>query len=288
MLYCEWYSQYMALYKTRIKPRTREEYDRIHRVYIAPLIGDIALSQITPEHIQLVLVHAGQRGSRQAQAVFALLRATLRRAVRSRLLLWSPVDALDKPDHDSVQGKQLTEADLLAALPHIRSSLPLSLALFAGLRRGEIAGLQWGDVDLAAGVLYVQRQRQRVHGQIITVTPKSAAGCRNIPIAPDLLPILRQHYELKPRAWLLSHAPEHPGRVWSAIQERDVQLSQRYRLHDLRHTYGSRLILSGCNLRVVQYLMGHSSLEVTMRVYSHCSPDQAAKELQRVYAASLH
>lgn len=288
MLYRDWYSQYMALYKSQLKPRTREEYDRMNRVYIAPVLGGLDITRISPEDIQTVLVHTTDHGSRQAQAVYALLRAVLRRACRSRLILWSPVDAIDKPEHEQEQGQQLTEADYTVAVPLIRGSLPLSLALFAGLRRGEIAGLQWGDVDLAAGLLRIRRQRQRVQGQIITVTPKSASGSRDVPIDPDLLPILRSAYVLRPRAWVSSHAPEYPGREWAAIQEQDVLLSQHYRLHDLRHTYGSRLILSGCNLRVVQYLMGHSSLEVTMRVYSHCTSDQAAKEARRIYAASLH
>lgn len=289
MVYHEWYTRYMALYKAQLKPRTREEYDRINRAYLVPVLGDLDVSQITPEDVQTVLIHtATHGGTRQAQAVYALIHAVMRRACRSRLINWNPVDAIDKPAHEQEQGKQLTDADYKAVLPLIRNNLPLSLALFAGLRRGEIAGLQWGDVDLSASIIHVRRQRQRSNGQIITITPKSASGCREIPIAPELLPILRKHFMIRPAEWILKHAPEYPGREWASMQERDVLLSQHYRLHDLRHTYGSRLILSGCNLRVVQYLMGHSSLEVTMRVYSHCTPDQAAKEAQRVYAASLH
>lgn len=282
MTYDAWFAQYMSLYKSGLKPRTLEEYHRMHRAYIAPTLGPLELEAITPELIQMLLIRTGDHGSRQAQAVYALVRATLRRAVRSRLLLWSPVDAVDMPAHDKEQGKQLTDADYAAALAPIRADLPLSLALFAGLRRGEIAGLRWGDVDLQHDTLHIRRQRQRVNGQIMTITPKSASGQRDVPIADDLLPILRARYMLRPSCYVLDAAPEFPSRCWSRIQRDEVTLSQHYRLHDLRHTYGSRLILAGCNLRVVQYLMGHSSLDVTMRIYSHCSADQAAREVRRI------
>ena len=289
MLYRDWYSQYMALYKSKLAPRTREEYDRMQRVYLSPVLGSMELAAITPEDVQRCLLLAADRGGpRQAQAVFSLIRAIMRRACRSRLVPWSPVEALDKPEHTPEEGKQLTDRDYQAVLPFVRNDVALSLALFAGLRRGEICGLQWGDVDLQHGVLHIRRQRQRVDGQLIVKTPKSAAGCRDVPISPELLPLLRQEFRFFPRAFVVGWSPEHVGHRWTAIQQRDVLLSQHYRLHDLRHTYGSRLILSGCLPRVVQYLMGHASLEVTMRVYSHVSPEQAADEVRKVYAASLH
>lgn len=289
MLYGQWYSQYMTLYKSGLKPRTREEYDRIQRIYLAPILGALDLQEISPEHLQRCLVLAADRGGpRQAQAVFSLIRAVMRRACRSRHILWNPVDALDKPEHTPEIGRQLTDRDYEAAAPFVLQDLALSLALFAGLRRGEICGLQWGDVDLQHGVLHIRRQRQRVAGQLIVQTPKSASGCRDVPIAPELLPLLRQQYRFFPRAFVVECSPEHVGHKWASIQERDVLLSQHYRLHDLRHTYGSRLILRGCLPRVVQYLMGHGSLEVTMRVYSHVDADQAAREVRKVYAESLH
>lgn len=288
MMFREWYSRYLALYKRSLAPRTREEYDRINRVYADPVLGSMELAAITPEDIQLVLINAAERGgTRQAQAVYSLLHAIMRRAYRSYLVNRSPVDAIDKPEHDPEQGKQLTERDYQAALPFIRRNLALALALDAGLRRGEIAGLQWGDVDLSAGYLHIRRQRQRTNGQIITKTPKSTSGCRDVAISPDLLPILKQHYQLIPRGWVIPHAPEYAGRCWADLQADTLHLSEHYRLHDLRHTYGSRLIIAGAKPRVVQYLMGHSSLDVTMQVYSHCSPEQAAQEVRRVYAARL-
>lgn len=284
MLYREWYSQYMTVYKTKLAPRTREEYDRQNRKYLDPVLGSMDLAAITPEDVQRCLCLAADRGGpRQAQAVYSLIHAVMRRACRSRHVPWSPVDALDKPEHNQEQGKMLTSADLQLALPYIRQELAVSLALYAGLRRGEIAGLQWGDVDLGAGLLRIRRQRQRSRQEILVRSTKSGAGLRDVPIAPDLRPLLRHQFRLQPSGWVVPHAPEYPGNLWADIQHHDVRLSQHYRLHDLRHHYGSDLILKGANFKAVSYLMGHSSLEVTLSVYSHIYPEQAAEEARRVY-----
>lgn len=291
MVFGVWFTEYIRLYKRALKPRTLEEYNRLYQLHIAPELAAIDLDAITPEHVQRVLIGAADRsGQRSAQAVHALLRACFRRAVRSRLLVWSPVDAVDRPQHTPQQGTALSEADYAAALPFILDDVGLSLALLAGLRRGEIAGLQWGDVDIKARQIHVRRIRHRVGGQLITGTPKSTAGERFVPIAPELLPVLRRAYRLPLSAWVCPCAPEAHDRRWQRMQQRDLALSQRYRLHDLRHTCITRLLLAGAVPRVVQYIAGHSSLELTMQVYTHVTPTDALRELDRVAAlcASLH
>ena len=162
----------------------------------------------------------------------------------------------------------------------------MSLALFAGLRRAEIAGLKWGDVDLVANVLHVRRIRHRVGGELDRRSAQEPQrACAIFPIAPELLPILRRCYRLTPSARCIDVAPEALDRRWKRVQA-DLDLSRRYRLHDLRHTYVTRAILSGINPRVVQYLAGHSSLELTLQVYSHITIEAAQAEIRRV--ASLH
>lgn len=282
MNYAQWYSQYMQLYKRNLAPKTRESYDQVTRLYILPAVGDVELEAVTPELVQLAINAAADRGGRQAQVVFSVMHAVMRRAYRSRLIGWNPVDAIDKPEHDQEQGKALSAADLAVVDPAILDDLALALARFAGLRRGEICGLQWADVDLPLGVIHVRRQRCRAYGELIVKPPKSRAGVRDIPILPELLPILRAAYRLAPRDWVVDVAPEAITRRWIKLQK-ELPMGEHYRLHDLRHTYGSRLVLDGVNLRVVQYLMGHSKIDVTMRVYSHCRANDAQLELKRVY-----
>lgn len=286
MTYEIWYRMYLETYKRNLAPKTRESYDQVTSRFILPAFGGQELRDVTPEHVQTAINAAAARGGRQAQIVYAVIHAALRRAYRSQLIGFNPADAIDKPGHDQEAGKALTAADYAAASPLIGEELPLLLALDAGLRRGEIAGLQWGDVDLRAGMLHIRRQRSRAGGVLRVQPPKSRAGLRSVRMTPRLREQLRDVWQLRPTAFVVDLAPETITHRWSRLQER-LQLSDRYRLHDLRHTYGTRLILGGVEPRVVQYLMGHSSLDVTMRVYSHCRAEDAFRALDRVYG-SLH
>jgi integrase len=157
---------------------------------------------------------------------------------------------------------------------------------FAGLRRGEVLGLQWGDIDLAAGLIHIRRQRIRVGGRLTDQPTKSRAGLRDVPIADDLRPLLKAAYRLDPRRQVISCAPETLGRRWRRAQE-DAAIVQPYRLHDLRHTYATRYALAGCNLKVLQYMVGHSSFELTANTYAHVGAADAVAEVRRL-SASLH
>lgn len=284
MTFDQWFTQYMSLYKPKLKPKTRAEYERMHSKDISPALGSIALEAITPEDVQALVNAVAARGSRQAQAVFMLVRAVLRRAVRTRKIRWNPCDALDKPEHDPSEGRALDDDAYALAAELAEDDLAIALALYGGLRRGEILGLRWADVDLKNGLLHVRRNVQRVGGKLVASTTKSAAGARDLPIAPQLLPILRDWYRLIPSAPCVPCAPETLDRRWRRAQLR-AGIADPYRLHDLRHTYGTKLVLSGCNLRIVQYLMGHASLEVTARTYIHITAKDAFTETARVYAS---
>ena len=158
---------------------------------------------------------------------------------------------------------------------------------FAGLRRGETLALRRADVDFSAGMIHVCRQRVRVGGQIVTAPPKSAAGTRDVPISPELEPILREAVRfLLPNALIVPIAPETLAHKWRDAQ-RKAAIAEPYRLHDLRHTYATRLVLAGVNIRVLQYAIGHASYQLTMQTYTHIGASAAKSELSRVYA-SLH
>lgn len=287
MTYEEWYAQYMALYKRKIAAKTRESYARLAAL-VAPVLGSIQLEAVTPEDIQLALLTVeAQAGSRQAQLAYSLVHACLRRAVRSHRLEYNPADAIDKPDHEARKGRAITGEDWQLLGPVIDSAACWALMAYAGLRRGELLALTRADVDLQAGVIHVKRQRVRVAGQLVTQTPKSSAGIRDVPIAPELAPILAHELRhLHPAARVCQCAPETLAHRWRKAQE-EAGVMEPYRLHDLRHTYATRLVLAGCNLRVLQYMIGHANYQLTVSTYAHIGPHDAVAEVQRL-AALLH
>lgn len=286
MTYEEWFDLYLRLYKRNLKPKTLESYARLQGL-LAPILGALDLEAITPDHIQAALILVeDQAGSRQAQLAYALMHATLRRAVRSRHLAFNPADAVDKPEHETTPGRAISGEDWATLRPVISSDLALALLAYAGLRRGECLGLQWGDVDLGAGLLHIRRQRLRVAGQLIDQPTKSRAGCRSVPIDAELLPLLRSAFRLDRARHVVSCSPETLRRRWQRLQL-DAGIRQPYRLHDLRHTYATRLVTAGCNLKVLQYMVGHSSFDLTVQTYTHIGPLEATQEYRRV-AGSLH
>ena len=287
MTYSEWFTQYMSLYKRKISDKTRESYLRLAQL-VAPIIGAKPLEAITPDDIQAALIAAEETaGSRQAQLAFTLLHAVFRRAVRSKHLRENPVEAVDKPEHEGKQGRAIEGADWQRLAPIISGDVAFALMAFAGLRRGETLALRRADVDFGAGVLHVCRQRVRVGGQFVTAPPKSSAGVRDVPISPELEPILREAVRfLLPNALIVPIAPETLAHKWRDAQ-RKAGIAEPYRLHDLRHTYATRLVLAGVNIRVLQYAIGHASYQLTMQTYTHIGASAAKSELSRVYA-SLH
>lgn len=282
MTYGDWFSQYLNLYCRRQAPKTLEGKARLAAL-LSPLLDPLPLDQITAEHVQAALLAIEDAaGPRQAQLAFALLHAVFRRACRSRLLAWSPVDAVDRPEHHPHEGRAITGDDWLTLRPVIAADVAFALMAHAGLRRGEVLGLLRADVDLGARVLHVRRQRVRVGGSLLTSAPKSAAGVRDVPILDELLPQLSAACRLcLPSAPVVRCSPETLARRWRAAQL-DAGIAQPYRLHDLRHTYATRLVLAGCNPRVLQYVIGHADLDLTMRTYTHVGAADAAAELARL------
>lgn len=287
MNYAQWYQTYMSLYKRRMSDKTRESYARLDQL-INPIIGAKPLEAITPDDIQAALVAAeDQAGSRQAQLVYTLLHAAFRRAVRSGHIRQSPVEAVDKPDHEGKQGRAIEGDDWERLSPLIVGNVAFALMAFAGLRRGETLALRRCDIDLQTGVIHVCRQRIRVHGQLVTAPPKSSAGIRDVPISPELEPMLREAVRfLLPNGLLVPIAPETLAHKWRDAQ-RKAGITSPYRLHDLRHTYATRLVLAGVNIRVLQYAIGHANYQLTMKTYTHIGASAAKSELSRVYD-SLH
>ena len=285
MTYGEWYAQYLSLYKRKLAAKTRESYARLHDL-LSPL-HDLQLDQMQPDQLQAALIDVEtQAGTRQAQLAFALLRSCLRRAVRSRHLQYNPVDALDKPEHDGPRGRALDPTEWDRLQPEFAADVGLALLAFAGLRRGEALALRRGDVNLASGLIHVSRQRLRVEGKLQFLPPKSRAAVRDVPILPELAAVLRQLPLMHPQALLVPCSPETLARRWRRAQER-AGIAQPYRLHDLRHTYATRMVSAGCNLPVLQYMIGHSSLELTTGTYTHINGVSALAECNRLQK-SLH
>ena len=185
---------------------------------------------------------------------------------------------------------------MAAAADHRLSALYV-LALYLGLRRGELLGLRWQDVDLDVGKLEVVNNLQRVGGALRLVPPKTEDSARTVPLPPMCVEALRTHEQRQ--AAERSEAPDwedhgfvFPSRRGTPMEPDNLRRSWYQirraaglgtaRFHDLRHTCVTLLLDLGAPPHVVQEIAGHSDIEVTMTIYAHVSLDEKRKALGKL------
>ena len=191
---------------------------------------------------------------------------------------------------------QATREDRLGPLWHMLAT--------TGLRRGEVLGLQWSDIDFDHGRLALQRQRVS-SGYEVCETPTKTGTGRPVGLDPDTIAVLRswkarqasEHLQWGP-AWQNSGhiftredgAPWHPDRVQKLFQAAQVGVDvPRIRMHDLRHGWATYALRGGVHPKVVQERLGHANIKITLDTYSHALPDmqeEAASQVAAMIAAA--
>lgn len=300
MTVSEYLSEWIALRAPSLAPRTVECYQSLLRLHIAPTIGAVPLRSLSASSISSLLsslIAAGH--SRTAQLVFVLLRAVLRSAVACGRLKRSPMEQIMPPRHSRSQPRWWTPDELRQFIVATKDSpyhVAWQLALCCGLRRGELAGLRWSDVDRRQSVLHICNQRQPISGQgVIDAPPKSSAGVRDIPLPSALLSLLDQHGAAqtavaaingkpKPR-YVVSRdgTPINPHRLNHALSEDIARSGVRpINLHGLRHSMATLAVSLGVSMRVLQSLLGHSSYTTTANIYTHVLQTDQADAIDKI------
>jgi integrase len=273
------------------KPSTIRSYERVLRGRgdgtggLLRELGSIRLSDVTVEDVQ---AYADRLLASSAQP------STIRNAImplrvicrwRRREVVVNPTIGLTLP---AVRASRVriaapAEAELLIAALRARDRPLWATAMYAGLRRGELMGLRWEDIDLARGVIEVRRAWDPKEHQM--VDPKSAAGTRRVPIAA----ILRGF--LAPAKLAAPAEPELLVFSSGAVPFSATSVAERARrawrkqgltpicFHDCRHTFASLMIAAGVNAKALSTFMGHANISITLDRYGHLMPgaeDEAA------------
>ena len=230
------------------------------------------------------------------------VRSVFRAAVKDRVIGSDPTDGVRLP-----RGRRADMAmsiptpedvGLLVAVADERFQPFIALCAFAGLRLGEAAAIQLGDVDFLRKSLKVSRQVQRINGGAIDVRAPKYSSERVVYLADSLINVLAEHVAAhgtngKDR-WLFAGEgddPPHQNTVgyWWRKTLRDADLSD-IKLHDLRHFYASGLIAAGCDVVTVQRSLGHAKATTTLNTYAHLWPtaeDRTRKAAESIMSASL-
>jgi integrase len=271
------------------KPSAIRGYEHVLRTRVLPQLGRHRLQTLTTRDVQGFVDRLVKADVAPAtiDSTLTPLKALYRRATARGDVPTNPTRGIEKPAVRSKLKRVASPAEAAILLDALDpADRPLwATALYAGLRRGELVALRWEDVNLAVGVIHVQRGWDNVEGEI---APKSRQGRRDVPIPAAL----RDH--------LVLHRMNNTGdgRVFNTLghvrgqtERAGIRWAEHgldpLTLHQCRHTYASLMIAAGVNAKALSTFMGHANIAITLDLYGHLMPgsETEAADLLDLYLA---
>lgn len=299
----QWMLTWLRDYKKNsVKPKTYAAYESHIKNHIAPDLGDCTLSQLRNDMVQRFVNNLAEKGlkSLTIERVVGTLKTGLMQAVDNELLAKNPASRIKMPMKEERSARVLTiqeqELFIEAAKEH-RNGEVFILILGTGLRIGEALALTWSDIDFENQILSVNRTQIEycLHSNGETTyhreysSPKTKAGKRTIPLIPNLIEMLlelkQQRMEEKKQ---FKEAYQDTGLLfcnyygvslnYSSVVKKMKSICKKTELegvhpHTLRHTFATRGLENGIDLKVMQELLGHSKISMTADLYTHVLPE---------------
>jgi integrase len=304
----EWLQRWIDVYVKNSKKkrlRTIETYESVVRRHLIPAFDKIPLQQLSAGHIQHYY-NTSELASSTLEQHHAILHQALKVAtINERLLNVNPAEmVVEKPVAEKNFDMQVWDEEGVRRFLTVARDAGTeveafyTLAIETGMRKGELCGLMWDDVDINARRISVRRTLLKAGPEPVLGVPKTGRG-RAITISPQTASLLRKH-QLRQKELKLSLGGAYKDRDFVFAKENGdpIQINnfgqrsfanliesagvKKIRFHDLRHTCATLLLAKGVNPKIVQERLGHSDISMTLNRYSHVTPtmqDQAARLL---------
>jgi integrase len=308
----EYLTEWLADVEGSLRPSTVRLYRTAVQSWIVPRIGGVRLQDLSPQHLQRLYRELSESGRvdgtgglspRSVRLAHQVLHSSLERAEDWRLIARSPASArlqLPRMSRPAMQTWTPEQARrFLAATADDRLAVLWQVLLATGLRRGEVLGLRWDDIDLDARRLRVTQTLVVGDGGEPTLSePKTAAGRRTVAFHAGLVPALRAHRSRQNEERLLVGSawsspdlvfttavgtPIHPRNLVREFKtaSRSAGLPE-IRLHDLRHTAATLALTAGAHPKQVQEMLGHARVAITLDVYSHVTEQMHDETAEKI------
>ena len=290
--------------KPKIRPKTQADYENRIYQHVIPELGAIPLAKLTAADLQQFynrlkeggrLLRVEQYGpglsDRMVKSCHETCRVALDQAVAQGLILKNPALSCKAPVTRPKEMQVLTGEEIQRLLIQAKEDgcfELLLLELTTGLRRGEILALQWDDLNVQTGTLWVERQVQRIRGKLAVSQPKTRASCRSILLPAPVLEILAQYRQSVSSHWMFpspkkEDSPLDPAAVrkkLSAVLKRAGCPAARF--HDLRHTFATSALEHGMDVKTLSTVIGHVSSATTLNVYAHVTDEMRQKAADNI------
>lgn len=301
-----WYQQYE---KQRIRPTTQAHYENLIYKHVIPEIGIIPLNKLTQNDLQQFyarlkisgrIIHTDVYGKglsdRMVRGCHSVCRKGLEKAVKEGLIRVNSAIGCKLPPKKAKEMQVLTKEEMQRFIIQAKADGYFELfilELCTGMRRGEIAALQWNDLNMQTGELHICRQVTVVKGVSYICAPKTKSSIRTVILPPDIVRILAEYKNRINSRWMFpspvkEDSPRHPSSV-SAVLERTLERAEckHLRFHDLRHTFATNALAGGMDIKTLSTIMGHISSETTLNIYTHITDNMqrsAADEIERGFS----
>lgn len=287
------------------KPGTLSAYNHMLYKYVIPYLGNVAVSQITNRTMCDFIDRLNRQNEKGISRNYMFQICSMVR----RIMLYAGRqygDRITVPENPVSKGQShhimLPSEGTLAKLQAYlyansddHTCLGIMIALHTGIRVGELSALQWKDIDLEEGTLYVRRNLLRVQNdaeqksteggtRIVIQKPKSSDSARVIPLPPGLLAVLQEHRR-EDNCYVVS-GTKYPWAEPRTIQYRFQSILKKcglesFNFHLLRHTFATRCVSMGLDVKSLSEILGHSSIQLTLNLYVHSTIQQKRKLMQQ-------
>jgi len=305
----ELFTKWLERKKINVKQSTYSKYYNIIYTHIIPHFKNIKISDLNTDMIDNFIIEKKENGRKDGQGglsnvtvcnILSVVKGVLYFAEREKYIS-CPTDNICKPKIISKEMRVLTIKEQETLEQHLESDLDCSklgilICLYTGVRLGEICALKWNDIDLDNGIMKVRKTLQRITNidkseesktKIIIDTPKSKKSLRDIPLPNFLIEILKSFKNSFPsNSYVISkdcieyvEPRTYQNRFKAYLKECSIK---NVNFHALRHTFATRCVELGVDIKSLSEILGHSNVSITLNKYVHSSSQQKKSQMNKL------
>jgi len=284
--------------KIKIKNSTYTKYHTVINKYVKDSIGNTQMNTLTSvtiaNYTNRLMDNLSSETVRNILCIISMILKYYRIAYNTPLYI-----VVNYPKSTKTEKQIIADNEIKLLEKYLTNNITpkktgILIALYTGLRLGEICSLKWGDIDLENGYISIKRTVQRVKNintevppktKLVEGTPKSETSARKIPLPKFLIEILTKHQSKNETQYLLTEVQKHiEPRTYQNYFKKCLKESKvtSITFHTLRHTFATRCIRNGFDIKSLSEILGHSSVKITLDLYVHSSFEQKKNQMNKL------